>query len=103
MTTGPLPKLDSWLEGKESKEGRQTVFSTPSILFGSDKNEEKPSEDHSKPRKVHFHSNWRRYPNAVHLVKLSRAQDHGLQFWQTKSNAIVVYDSVPEDCIEGRL
>ena len=31
---------------------------------------------------------------------MSRAQDLGLQFWQTKSNAMIVYDPVPEDCIE---
>ena len=33
-------------------------------------------------------------------VKLSRAQDLGLQFWQTKSNAIIVHQSVPHQCIE---
>ena len=38
--------------GKESKEGRQTVFFTPLDPFGSDTHEDEgPSEDYSKPRK----------------------------------------------------
>ena len=41
---------------KESKEGRQTVFLTPLDPIGSDAHEEEESsEDHSKPKKVHYH------------------------------------------------
>ena len=32
-------------------------------------------------------------------IRLSRAQDQGLKFWQTKSNAIIVRDLLPADCI----
>ena len=74
--------------GKRSKEGRQTVLFTPLDLFGCDENEEEPSEDYAKLRNIPYHSSWRRNQNAVYWVKLSRAQDHGLQLWQTKSNAI---------------
>ena len=60
--------------GKESKEGRQTVFVTPLDPFGSDTHEEEESsEDYSQPRKVHCHSRWRNDQNAVHWVNLSRA------------------------------
>ena len=88
--------------GKESKEGSQTVFFTPLDPFGSDahEEEEESSEDCSKPRKVHHQSRWRREQNAENWVRLSRAQDHGLQFWQTKSNAIIVSQSAPNHCIE---
>ena len=34
------------------------------------------------------------------LIKLSRAQDQGLQFWQTKSSAIMTNATVPGDCID---
>ena len=37
--------------------------------------------------------------DAVYGIKLSRAQDQGLQFWQTKSFAIITPDIVPGDCI----
>ena len=42
--------------GKESKEGRQIVFFTPLDPSGSDKNQEEPSEDYTKPREVPYHS-----------------------------------------------
>ena len=81
---------------KESKEGRRTVFFTPLDPFGSDAHEqEEPSEDYSRPRKVHCHSHWRNDHNAVYWVELSRAQDLRLQFGQTKYctsiSAIPVY------------
>ena len=34
-------------------------------------------------------------------MKLSQAQDQGLQFWQTKSNAILVNDHVQTESIYG--
>ena len=45
------------------------------------------------------HSHWKRNQDAVYWIKLSRAQDQGLQFWQTKSLAVIVNDPVPADCI----
>ena len=39
--------------GRERREGRQTVFFTPLNPFGDHPNEEHPSDDFSKPRKVH--------------------------------------------------
>ena len=82
--------------GKESKEGRQTFFFTPLNPFGESQDEE---GDISKPRKGHYHSNWRHNQDAVYWVKLSRAQDQWLQFWQTRSNAIIVHDLVPANYI----
>ena len=32
-------------------------------------------------------------------VNLARAQDKGLRFWQTRSNAVIVNNSVPSHCI----
>ena len=48
--------------GRESKDKRQTIFS----------------------RKVHYHSSWKHDQDVVYCEKLSRAQDQGLGFWQTK-------------------
>ena len=79
------------LGGHESDKGRQTVFFTPLNPFGGDSVEEEPRDDHTIPQKVHFHSRWRRKQNAVYWVKMSRAQDQGLQFWQTKSYAIIAH------------
>ena len=51
------------------------------------------------PQKVHYHSHWKRNQDAVYWIKLSIALDQGLQFWQTKSHAIIVHSLVPADCI----
>ena len=74
--------------GKESKGGRQTIFFTPLNPFGGDSDEEEePCDDYTFAQIVHYHSSWKRDQDAVYWVKLSRAQDQELQFWQTKSHA----------------
>ena len=87
--------------GHGNDKGRQTVFFTPLNPFGGDSGEEEPSDDYAVPQKVHFHSHWKRNQDAVYWATLSRAQDQGLQFWQTKSHAIMVHSRVPADCIFG--
>ena len=87
--------------GRESKEGRQTVFFTPLNPFGGNPDEEEPSDGLLKPRKVHCHSKWKLRQDAVYWINLARAQEKGLQFWQTRSHAITVHNSVPTDCIHN--
>ena len=41
----------------------------------------------------------KRNQDAVYWENVSRAQDHGLQLWQTKSHAIIVHSLVPSECI----
>ena len=86
---------------KESDKGRQTVFFTPLNPFGGDSDEEEPRDDCAAQflGKVHCHSHWKRNQDAVYWIKLSRAQDQGLQFWQPKSHAIIVHGPVPGDRI----
>ena len=50
--------------GRESKEGRQTIIFTPLNPFGDNPDEEEPRNDLSKPRKVHYHSEWKKSQNA---------------------------------------
>ena len=85
--------------GKESDKGRQIVFFKPLDPFGGDSDEAELRDGHTVPQRVHYHSHWKRNQNAVYWVKLSRAQDQGLQLWQTKSHAIIVHDLVPAECI----
>ena len=35
----------------------------------------------------------------MYQIHLSTAQDAGLEFWQTSSNAIISYQSVPKECV----
>ena len=50
-------------------------------------------------KKVHCVSNVKHVQDAVYWITLSRAQDHGSRFWQTKSNAIIVQSPVPANCV----
>ena len=72
--------------GWESKEGRQTIFFTPPIQFGDNPGEEHPTDDFSRPRKVHYYSKWKTRQDAVYWINLARAQDKWLRFWQTRSH-----------------
>ena len=85
--------------GRASKEGRQTIFFTPLNPPGHNPDEEEPGDDLSKPRQIHYYSKWEPRQDAVFWINLARAQDKGLQFWQTRTHAVIVYSSVPADCI----
>ena len=85
-------------ENKARKDDRPSS-SHLTTLSGINLDEEAPSDDLTIPRKVHYHSNWKHDQETVYCVKLSRAQDQGLRFWQTKSGAIIVHNPVPADCI----
>ena len=85
----PWERTDSG--GKESHKGRQTIFFTPLNPFGGDSDEEEPLDDYTISQKVHYHSHWKHN----HWIKLSWAQDQGLQFRQTQSHAIIVHSPVP--------
>ena len=53
-----------------------------------------------KPRTVHHKSKWKASQNAVYWINLGKAQEKGLQCWQTRSHATTPCDSVPADCVE---
>ena len=69
------------------------------MIPGRHGSEEELRDDYTIHQKVHYHSHWKRNQDAVYRVKLSRARDQGLQFWQTKSYAIIVHSPVSPDCI----
>ena len=84
--------------GKETKRRKTNHLFTPLNPFGKDE-EEAVHGDLSVPRNVHHYSTWKHVQDVVYWVKLSRVQDQGLRFWQTKSHAIIVHNPLPPDCI----
>ena len=54
--------------------------------------------DLTVPRKFHC-SKWRHDQDAVFWIKFEEALDLELQFWQTKSNAFVVYNPAAPQCM----
>ena len=86
------------MEGK-ARRGDERVHSNTTGSLGR-RQEEEVNNDSSKPRNVHHKSKWKVSEDAVYWIHLARAQEKKLKFWQTRSRAIVVHDSVPADCIE---
>ena len=76
--------------GKENDRARQAVFFTLLNPFGNDPGEEKPHFDYIfLIWYIIKQTNWKRNQDAINWIKLSRAQNRGLRFWQTKSFAII--------------
>ena len=62
--------------------------------------QEEESYDVMKPRKFLYKTESKVYQDAVYWIDLKSAQDKGLAFWQTRSNATLLHDSVPANCLE---
>ena len=71
-------------DSRQSKERRQTIFFTPLSPFGDNPDEEEPSDDLSKPRKVHCYSKWKNSQDAVSWLNSARTQDQGLRILADK-------------------
>ena len=61
---------------------------------------EKTPCDLTKPRIAPYKSTWKHHQNTVYWCNLKLAQEKELQFYQTRSHAIVLYDTLPAVCIE---
>ena len=47
----------------------------------------------------HMHTACKKHQNTVYWVDIKFAQKKGLKFYQTRSNAIILYDTLPAYCI----
>ena len=84
--------------GQNSSSERQTVFFT--AVNPMHKNHQDPKElDLTKPRLASYHKKWKKHQDTVYWVDMQLAQRKGVKFHQTRSNAIVLYDTLPAYCI----
>ena len=55
--------------------------------------------DLEAPRLAQYmHKTWKKHQNTVYWVDIKFAQKQGLKFYQTRSNAIIFYDTLPAFC-----
>ena len=86
--------------GRQSlKRGRQSVFFTKVNPMEDDNCVEETLCDLTKPRIVPYRNTWKPYQNTVNWCNLKLAQEKGLLNYQTRSHAIVLYDTLPAVCI----
>ena len=81
-----------------SKFEQQTVFFLP--VDSRDKSHKDPDAiDLSKPRHAQYmHKAWKRHQDAVFWVDINLAIRKGLKFYQTRSNAIILHETLPAYC-----
>ena len=78
---------------------RQTVFFLP--VDPMDKEHKDPETvDLKAPRLAQYmHKVWKKHQNTVYWVDIKLAQRKGLKFYQTRSNATILYITLPACCI----
>ena len=88
------------LGGQNSSRVRQTVFFT--VVNPMHKNLQDPLElDLTKPRLASYKQKWKVNQDTVYWVHFQLAQRKGLKFYQTRSNAVILYDTLPAYCVES--
>ena len=87
------------IPGGQNLSKRQTVFFTSVDSM----NEEYRDPDIiylDAPRLAWYHqTTWKKQQNTVYWVDIKLAQRKGFKFYQTRSNAIILYDTLPACCI----
>ena len=87
------------IPGGQNSSKRQTVFFLP--VDPRDKSHKDPDEiDLNIPRRAQYlHSAWKKHQDAVFWVDINLAIQKGLKFYQTRSNAIILQETLPACCV----
>ena len=88
------------LGGKSLKRRRQAVFFTTVNPMEYENGMAETARDLTKPRIAPYKNTWKRFQHAVFWSILKLAQEKVLQFYQTRSHAVVLYDTLPAASIE---
>ena len=85
--------------GKDAKKERHTIFFTAVDAMRAHLHVQREF-DLTKLRFAICTQNWKVHRNSVYRVNVKLAQRQGMTFYQTRSNAIILYDTLPSFCIE---
>ena len=87
------------IAGGRNSSNRQTVFFLP--VDPMDKNHKDPDTiDLNAPHHAQYmHKTWKKHQNTVYWVDINLALKKGLKFYQTRSNAIILHETLPVYCI----
>ena len=78
---------------------RQTVFSTP-VDFMNKEHKDPHTVDLKAPRLARYlQTAWKKHQNTVYWIDMKLAQKKGFKFYQTRSKAIIIYNTLPAYCI----
>ena len=87
------------IPGGQNSSKRQTVLFL--TVDPRDESHKDPDEiDLNVPRRAQYlHNAWKRHQDAVYWVDIDLAIQKGLKFYQTRSNAIILQETLPAYCI----
>ena len=87
------------IPGGQILSNRQTVFFL--LVDPMDKNHKDPDTiDLNEPCHAQYmHKAWKKHQNTVYWVDTNHALKKGLKFYQTRSNAIILHETLPAYCI----
>ena len=86
------------IAGGHNLSNRQTVFFT--AVNPMHKNHQDAKElDLTKPRLASYKQKWKVLQDTVYSVDIQIGQRKGLKFYQTRSNAVILHDTLPAYCI----
>ena len=94
-----IPSSNSGLiAGGQNLSNRQTVFFT-SVDPMNKKHKDPEKIDLEAPRLAQYlHKVWKRHQDAVYWVDINLALKKGSTFYQTRSNAIILHETLPAYC-----
>ena len=92
MNSGLIP-------GGQNLSRRQTVFFTS--VDPMNKEYKDPDEINLNASRLAWYKQkvWKKHQNTVYWVDINLAQKKGFKFYQTRSNAIILHDTLPAYCI----
>ena len=87
------------IPGGQNLSKRQTVFFLP--VNPMNKEHKDPEKvDPKAPRLAQYMLKaWKKHQNTVYWVDINLALKKGLKFYQTRSNAIILHETLPASCI----
>ena len=85
--------------GEQNLSNRQTVFFLPVDPMNKE-HKDPDTIDLGAPRLAQYmHKTWKKHQDTVYWVDINLAQRKGLKFYQTRSNAIILHETLPAYCI----
>ena len=89
--------IDSGRERRQEREACGVLRSRKSDVRWS---AQRSGVRHDEAQICSVQNNWKLHQHTVYWCHLMAAQSEGLQFYQTRSNAIILYNTLPAVCIE---
>ena len=92
MNSGLIP-------GGQNLSKRQTVFFLLVNPMNKEHRDPETADLKAPPLAQYLQRAWKKHQNTIYWVDINLAQKKGLKFYQARSNAIILYNTLPAYCI----